>query len=353
MKQNETNKVSKISKNLRLLECELCDYKCYKQSEYNKHLATQKHKKRVNETNETDLKQKNAKNAINKFECILCNETFKSRTSLWRHGKTCDGVEEPKIEEEPCQEEDQLMDLGNMSDKDYKDMVLKEVMKENKKLKEQLIEQDRNHLTEMNQQLVQQNAEMHETMNKMIPHIGNGGNTNSHNTNNITNNNTFNMNIFLNEQCKDALNIMDFVTSVKVKMSEVEDVGALGYAEGIGRIFVRALNELDVYQRPIHCSDLKRETLYIKDENGWEKEDETNPRIKRSIRHLAHQNVKAIPEWKEENSSWQKRHSQTEEQYYKITGNSMGACEPEGNEKNYNKIIRKVAKEVTIDKSKL
>ena len=136
-------------------------------------------------------------------------------------------------------------------------------------------------------------------------------------------------------------------------MKEVEDVGALGYAEGIGGIFVRALNELDVYQRPIHCSDLKRETLYVKDENGWEKEEETNPKVKKSIRYLAHQNVKAISEWKEKNSSWQKRHSQTEEQYYKITGNSMGACEPEGNEKNYNKIIRKVAKEVTIDKHNL
>ena len=158
------------------------------------------------------------------------------------------------------------------------------------------------------------------------------------------------MNFFLNEKCKDALNIMDFVTSVKVKMSEVENVGALGYAEGIGRIFVRALNELDVYQRPIHCSDLKRETLYVKDENGWEKEEDSNPKVKKSIRYLAHQNVKAIPGWTEENSSWQQSHSQTE-QYYKITGNSMGACEPAGNEKNYNKIIRKVAKQVTIDKN--
>ena len=353
MKQNETFFNAENANNIHFYKCIICDFKCSKQSNYYKHLATQKHKKRVNETNETDLKQKNAINLQNNFKCILCNKIFKSRTSLWRHGKTCDGVEEPKIEEEPCQEENQLMDLENMSDKDYKDMVLKEVMKENKKLKEQLIEQDRHHLTEMNQQLVQQNADMHETMNKMIPHMGNGGDTNSHNTNNITNNNTFNMNIFLNEQCKDALNIMEFVTSVKVKMSEVENVGALGYAEGIGRIFVRALNELDVYQRPIHCSDLKRETLYIKDENGWEKEDDTNPKIKKSIRYLAHQNVKAIPEWKDANSSWQQRHSLTEEQYYKITGNSMGACEPEGNEKNYNKIIRKVAKEVTIDKSKL
>ena len=183
---------------------------------------------------------------------------------------------------------------------------------------------------ELQKSMMIQNQEIQQTMQttiqEMLPNIGN-------NNNNKTNN--INLQIFLNEECKDALNIMDFVTSVKVKMSEVENVGALGYAEGIGRIFVRALNELDVYQRPIHCSDLKRETLYIKDENGWEKEDDTNPKIKKSIRYLAHQNVKAIPEWKEVNSSWQKRHSQTEEQYYRITGNSMGACEPEGNEKNY------------------
>ena len=203
-------------------------------------------------------------------------------------------------------------------------------------------------------EVLKQNNEFKELIvnqNKQIIELA-GGNTvnNINNTSNVNSHNKFNLNVFLNEDCKDALNIMDFVNSVKVKMNEVEDVGALGYAEGIGRIFVRALNELDVHQRPIHCSDLKRETLYVKDENGWEKEDETNPKVKKSIRYLAHQNVKAIPEWKEANSSWQKRHSQTEEQYYKITGNSMGACEPEGNEKNYNKIIRKVAKQVTIDK---
>ena len=246
---------------------------------------------------------------------------IKQEIAYGRHKQKCNY--NPDIKEEP-QENNKITKTSDDDDDD--DLSMKDVMK-----------------MMMDNQL--------ET-NKMMVDIvknsqGNITNTNSHNTNN-----NFNMNIFLNEQCKDALNIMDFVTSVKVKLKEVENVGALGYAEGIGRIFVRALNELDVYQRPIHCSDLKRETLYVKDENGWEKEEDSNPKVKKSIRYLAHQNVKAIPGWTEENSSWQQSHSQTE-QYYKITGNSMGACEPVGNEKNYNKIIRKVAKQVTIDKNNL
>ena len=295
--------------------CEICDYTTSSKKDYHKHLLTRKH---LDRTDRTEKSPKNPKNA--KIYKCECGKIYKARNSLWYHKQKCDY--NPDIKEEP-QENNKIT---KTSDDDDDDLSMKDVMK-----------------MMMDNQL--------ET-NKMMVDIvknsqGNITNTNSHNTNN-----NFNMNIFLNEQCKDALNIMDFVTSVKVKMKEVEDVGALGYAEGIGRIFVRALNELDVYQRPIHCSDLKRETLYVKDENGWEKEEDSNPKVKKSIRYLAHQNVKAIPGWTEENSSWQQSHSQTE-QYYKITGNSMGACEPAGNEKNYNKIIRKVAKQVTIDKSKL
>jgi hypothetical protein len=274
-------------------------------------LTTRKHKILTN-PNEI-LTQKNAKNA-KKYICN-CGKEYKHASTLSAHKKICDYTEE--VEKEP--EETSKITKTSEDDVSVKDVMV--MMMEDRK-----------------------------QMMDLMKHINTTNNTTNNNSHN-TNNNNFNMNFFLNEQCKDALNIMDFVNSVKVKMNEVEDVGALGYAEGIGRIFVRALNELDVYQRPIHCSDLKRETLYVKDENGWEKEEETTPKVKRSIRYLAHQNVKAITEWKEKNSSWQKRHSQTEEQYYKITGNSMGACEPEGNEKNYNKIIRKVAKEVTIDKN--
>ena len=295
----------KMPKNAEKYYCEKCDFGCNKLSNYNNHLKTKKHKSTENQQNQQEKCQKMPNNYV-----CECGKIYKERTGLWKHKKTCDYTE--------------FEETSKITKTSGDDVSVKDVMV--------MMMEDRKQMMDLMKHINTTNN----TTNT---------NTNSHNTNN------FNMSFFLNEQCKDALNIMDFVNSVKVKMNEVEDVGALGYAEGIGRIFVRALNELDVYQRPIHCSDLKRETLYVKDENGWEKEEETTPKVKKSIRHLAHQNVKAISEWKEKNSSWQKRHSQTEEQYYKITGNSMGACEPEGNEKNYNKIIRKVAKEVTIDKN--
>jgi hypothetical protein len=311
----ETLETKKMPKNAdKIYECNKCDFQCSKLSNYNKHLMTRKHQMEISGN------KKMPKNAKNIHKCKICNKEFKTNSGLWKHSQKCNyeelEEENTKIVESPPSEQSLII----------------EVLKQNNEFKELILEQ-----------------------NKQIKELSTSAQTiNNNNTvNNVNSNNSFNLNVFLNEDCKDALNIMDFVNSVKVKMKEVEDVGALGYAEGIGGIFVRALNELDVYQRPIHCSDLKRETLYVKDENGWEKEEETNPKVKKSIRYLAHQNVKAISEWKEKNSSWQKRHSQTEEQYYKITGNSMGACEPEGNEKNYNKIIRKVAKEVTIDKHNL
>ena len=297
----------KMPKNASNYYCEKCDFGCNKLSNYNNHLTTKKHKTLKIQR----LQQEKCQKMPNYYECE-CGKMYNHRASLYNHKKICNYTE--TVEENSK--------ITKTSDDD--DLSVKDVMK----------------------MMMDNQLETNKMMVDVVKNVqGNITTTNSHNT---TNN--FNMNIFLNEQCKDALNIMDFVTSVKVKLKEVENVGALGYAEGIGRIFVRALNELDVYQRPIHCSDLKRETLYVKDENGWEKEEDSNPKVKKSIRYLAHQNVKAIPGWTEENSSWQQSHSQTE-QYYKITGNAMGACEPEGNEKNYNKIIRKVAKEVTIDKN--
>ena len=308
----------KRSKNPLSYSCIICDFSTSNKKDYNRHLTTRKHKILTNDDKKTP------KNP-NLYVCNECGKNYKHASSLCAHKKKC-GFENNKI-------------VGKNDIAEIE--MLKEIIK-NKEIMHKLELKDKE-LDHANEKI--------KLKDEMIGAIqtGQGSMTNCYNNNN-TYNQKFNLNLFLNEECKDALNIMDFVTSVKVKMNEVEDVGKLGYAEGIGRIFVRALNELDVHQRPIHCSDLKRETLYIKDENGWEKEDDTNPKIKKSIRYLAHQNVKAIPEWKEANSSWQKRHSQTEEQYYKITGNSMGACEPEGDEKNYNKIIRKLAKEVTIDK---
>jgi hypothetical protein len=173
---------------------------------------------------------------------------------------------------------------------------------------------------------------------------------NSNNTTNNTTNNKFNLNFFLNEQCKDALNIMDFVNSLTLKLTDLENVGKLGYTEGITKIFINGLKQLDVFKRPIHCSDLKREILYIKDDNTWEKENVEKEKIKKAIKTISHNNIKQIPEWQKEYPQSTDITTKKHDQYMKIVGESMGGFTTEENEKYYNKIIKNVAKEVIIEK---
>ena len=171
---------------------------------------------------------------------------------------------------------------------------------------------------------------------------------NSHNTIN----NRFNLNVFLNEKCKDALNISDFINSLQISMNDVEQVGACGFVEGISKIFVNGLKQLDVYKRPIHCSDMKRETMHVKENNVWEKEDEDKTKIIEAIKTIADKNIKTIPEWKQENPDCRDSASKKSDQYLQIVGQALGACDKTKDKENYHKIIKKVAKEVVIDKTK-
>jgi hypothetical protein len=168
------------------------------------------------------------------------------------------------------------------------------------------------------------------------------------NNNNTINNNNFNLNIFLNEKCKDALNIMDFINSLKVQLEDLENTGKLGYVQGITKIFVRGLKELDITKRPIHCSDLKRETMYVKDAT-WEKDNEKR-QMKKAIKHIASKNFKQIHEWVEENPESKDIESKKHDQYMKIINKSTGGINEEEDETMYKKIITNVAKEVVIDK---
>jgi len=143
---------------------------------------------------------------------------------------------------------------------------------------------------------------------------------------------------------------MDFVNSLTLKLTDLENIGKLGYSEGISKIFINGLKQLDVFKRPIHCSDLKRETLYVKDENSWEKENDGKAKIKQAIKRIANKNIKQIPEWQKEHPQSQDTTSKKHEEYMKIVGESMGGLNVEEDEKNYNKIIKNVAKEVMIDK---
>jgi hypothetical protein len=169
-------------------------------------------------------------------------------------------------------------------------------------------------------------------------------------TNNNSHNKTFNLNFFLNEQCKDALNISDFVSSIKLDINDLENTGKVGYVEGITKIIVNNLRSLDIFKRPIHCSDIKREILYIKDENKWEKESEEKDKLTKAIKVIANENIKQINKWKKKNPQCKDPESMKNNEYLKIVSNAMSGSTEDETNKNINKIISNVAKEVLIEK---
>jgi hypothetical protein len=287
MKQNETKKVPKSSE---IFVCKCCDYNTSRRGQYDRHMATDKHQ---NMSNETNMKQKSSE----KFHCE-CGISFKSRTTLWRHKKVCD--DEFEIEKK--------------DDSADKDLIM---------------------------MLVKQNSELLEVL-KNGTH-----NTNSNNT--ITNNKTFNLQFFLNETCKDAMNIMDFVDSIKLQLSDLENVGKLGYVEGISNIITSNLKALDVTQRPIHCADKKREVLYIKDDDKWEKEDEEKKKIKKVINRVVSKNQRLLPQFKEAHPDCMTAASRYSDQYNKLIIEAMGGRGDNDTEKEA-KIIKNITTVTTIDK---
>jgi hypothetical protein len=262
-------------------------------------LSTDKHKKRENETNETDLKQESSK----KFVCF-CNKSFNSRTSLWRHKNKC--IEE-KNDEDP-------------SDKELIMMLIKQ-----------------------NTQLIQQNAELVKNGTHNTTISNNSHNTNSHNK-------TFNLQFFLNETCKDAMNIMDFVDSIKLQLCDLENVGKLGFVDGISNIIVKNLNSLDETKRPVHCTDTKREVMYVKDEDKWEKEDESKPKIRKLIKHVTHKNTKLLKDFKAKYPGCEKSESKYSNSYDKLVVEAFGG-KGDNDEEKENKIIKKISNVTTIDKN--
>jgi hypothetical protein len=251
------------------------------------------------------LEQKNAKK---RHSCKCCGKTYNARNSLWYHQKKC-----------------VIDNCNNINEKDEptdKDLIMM-LIKENSELKNMVVD----------------------VCQKIQP-ITNT--VNSHNIN--SNNKTFNLNLFLNETCKDAMNITDFVDSLKLQLSDLENVGKLGYVNGISNIIVKKLNSLDENKRPIHCADKKREVLYVKDQDKWEKENENNNKIRKAIKKIANKNMLLISEFKEKHPDCIKYSSPYSDQYNKIIVESMGGSGDNDLEKE-NKIINNIAKVVNIDKN--
>ena len=234
-------------KNAEKFHCIICDFHCSKKSNFDKHIMTRKHENTAKMLTNTDTK--NAENAdinldANNFICE-CGKEYKHRQSLHNHKKQCNNIQ-------------QNLKDDFIINKDFIMMILKqnqEILKENGELKYMIMD----------------------TQNQIIKVIENGNNTtniNNTTTNTNSHNKAFNLNFFLNETCKDAMNIMDFVDSIQLQLSDLEKMGEIGYVEGISNIIVKNLSALDVSKRPVHCTDKKRETIYIKDENKWEKDEE-------------------------------------------------------------------------------
>jgi hypothetical protein len=253
-----------------------------------------------------------SENVPKKFQCI-CGKEYRHDSSYYKHKKICSKKKELTAEQP--------------------NNVIIELLKQNQEFKDLIIEQ--------NKQILE-----------LAGKVG-GNTTNNNTTNNNTNNNTnnFNLNFFLNEQCKDALNIMDFINQLQLNTSDLDMVGRLGYAEGISKIFIRGLKELDIFKRPLHCSDLKREVVYVKDKDAWEKDGEDKKTMKNAIKFIAAKNFNMLNEWIEDNPEYNDYDSKKHKEYHNIILKASGGATPEEDEKNYNKIIRNVAQESVIDKS--
>ena len=296
--------------------CFFCDFKCCYLSEWERHEQTDKHiSNKENQQMSTKNKEKNkekTKENDNIFSCV-CGKKYKERTGLWKHKQKCN--------------KNNLIDIEKIINDNFLDLL-----KQNQEFKDLINDQ--------NKQIIEQNKQIIELS------------TNMNITNYNTINNKFNLNFFLNEKCKDALNISDFVNSLKLTLEDLENVGESGFVNGITRIFVNGLKQLDVCKRPIHCSDLKRETMYLKNENVWEKDNEDKENMKKVIKQIANKNIKKIYEWKDKYPDCKYSDSKKNDQYSRIIIESMGARTIEEDQLLYEKIIKNIAKETTIDKSK-
>jgi hypothetical protein len=309
----ETNNTSHVNDNFR---CESCDFKCRKKGDMNRHLLTIKHKKMYNVTNGDIFLHKN----INK--CDVCFKIYKSRNGLWCHKKKCI---KPVIKSIYNKEDTSAalsataLSATATTDPNSLTLMVVELMKSNQDLQKQMLELCKNNNSTIN------------------------------NTNNSHNNNkTFNMQFFLNEQCKDAMNIMDFVNTFHFDFSDLERVGQVGYVEGMSNIIIQKLNELDIHKRPIHCSDVKRDTMYVKDKNVWEKENGNHDKLRLAIRYIGKKNTDLLNKWCEAHPGSCDSDNYLNDIYMEMVMQAMGGRGDR--EDNENKIMRKIAKTVLIDK---
>ena len=348
--------------------CEKCDFRCSKQSIYNKHLETDKHNRigniqihagYIDTTN--ILSKKCGKNLG--YLCAYCLKSYKYHSGLWRHKRECiqnisplhsdneDG--DNMYDDYTLQTENVIIHKNIKRCEKNTEKKIKNLTAENREIKKMMMT-----MLTSNTQLQSQMIEMMKSSQSQMTNpppatnpstVGVASNlTGDHNTINNSNNtnNTFNMNLFLNEKCKDAMNMKDFVNSIQLNMTDMENVERDGYVEGMSNILIDNLQKTDVYKRPVHCSDVKRETIYVKDDNKWERDAPNHPKMVNAVLAVEQKNVAMVGEWAKANPRCMNSSSKENEKYFKL---SKAATDGE-KDGNIAKVIRRVAKNVTVDK---
>jgi hypothetical protein len=256
------------------------------------------------------------------LECNKCKKIYKSRNGLWKHSKACNYNISDAISEN-----NDFISIFIKENAEFKNLILDmvknncELQKQNQELQKQVLDVCKNNASQISNNTI-----------------------NSHNKN-------FNLNFFLNEQCKDAMNIMDFVNTFQLQFSDLEKIGEVGYVEGISNIIIDKLNEMDIYKRPIHCSDAKREIMHIKDNDVWEKDNENNDKLRLAIKHITKKNTDMIGPWAAKHPGVKDSDHRLNDKYQEIIIEAMGGRKNDTIRDGETKIIKKISKMVLIDKS--
>ena len=308
-----------------LKTCNTCHYICSKSSEWHRHLLTRKHLALTNPNNECSEK---SPTSVQLYTC-LCGKQYKHRSTLSHHKKVC-SENQPNIIAYSSQIAPQLEPPPKASTDDIQTSLILELVKQNQEFKQLLIEQ-----------------------NKTIIEVAKNSQVNNTISNSNNNNKTFNLNVFLNETCKDAMNMKDFIKSLELSLPELERMGEVGFAEGMSRVFVDRLNSLDITKRPIHCSDVKREIIHIKDDNKWERDNANLDRLRKIIKQLTHKNILRVDDWKKANPGCTEYNSRKNDQYLRINMEAIGPIGEDEEKRDFGKIIRRVAENTAIDKKYL
>jgi hypothetical protein len=314
-------------KNPKNFECKCCNYNTSNKKDYNKHLLTRKHKIRTNTNNdEGEILKIPSRNKV--YSCN-CGKQFKHASSLWNHKQKCVPTQESVDDEQeiPAKPTDSAMII--------------ELLKQNQEFKQLMIDQSK--------QIQEQQNDNQQLQKQLIEAVKISG---SHIENQTINNNNqkFNLNFFLNEQCKDAINMSEFIDNMELDLEDLTETGRLGYVGGISRILVNKLQELDIYKRPLHCTDMKRETLYIKDNDEWEKHTNSKEKMGNIINKVANKNCRNLNKWTDNHPEYQVFDSPDNMEYMRLTQTVLGGLGEQECKQFKDRIIRGVIKEVMVNK---